>query len=134
MSYVKKVIGNGALKQTVWVDEVTGEQVVQPKAIARNSVAELGIDPLDMIADAAKMNSLILSMLSRIYASLTEEQKTTFTPEEKALTEFTLVKFSETDTWADIQLKEEGSMMIERLLDRQAEIAIVVAAAKGITA
>lgn len=124
--------GSSALQKTIMVDG-EGNEVSVAKGEARNSIEALGIDTLDSLADTSKMISIGLSFIATIYEVLTDEQKNAIPAEKRALIEFGINAFKETNTWADLQLANEGTAMITRILERQKHIALAVAAANGLS-
>ena len=85
----------------------------------------------DTLADLAKMGSLLFSMVSAIYGTLSDDEKDGIKDNERAIIEYSISKFTSTQTRADRQLKEEGLKLVDRLIDREAEIANIIDELKG---
>jgi len=97
-----------------------------PKAKARLLIQEQVFDIYDSIADNAKMISLILSLLWRIYEALPEESKVDLLPQDRYLIEYAFERFKNIQTRADVQFKREGVALIDKLLERQGKIGELV--------
>jgi len=80
----------------------------------------------DTIADLAKMNSLLFSMVSSIYGTLTVTQKNKIPAPEKAVIDYATTTFTTIQTRADRQLASEGTALIDKLFGREVEIADIV--------
>lgn len=80
----------------------------------------------DSIADLAKMNSLLFSMVSAMYTAGTTTMKSNIPAETRGIIEHAITKFSETQTRADRQLAEEGAALIDKLFDREVQIADII--------
>lgn len=80
----------------------------------------------DTLADLAKMNSLLFSVVSKIYEILPSEQIDNIPADEKTIIEYALESFKNINTRADLQLAEEGEVLIDKLMNRESEIAKIV--------
>ena len=97
------------------------------KARARKAINEQVFDNEDSIADNAKMISLMLTMMSRLYGAMSDETKAKLDSDDRALIEYTMSKFASTNTRADMQFASDGAVpTIDKLLDRQAKIGEIV--------
>jgi len=80
----------------------------------------------DSIADLAKMNSLLFSMVSSIYGTLSATAKSKIPVAEKGLIDYAITTFSTVQTRADRQLLTEGTALIDKLFKRETDIADIV--------
>jgi len=80
----------------------------------------------DTIADLAKMVSLLLSMVSSIYGTLSTTQKGKIPAAERAIIDYATTTFAAIQTRADRQLATEGTTLIDKLFGREVEIADIV--------
>jgi len=80
----------------------------------------------DTIADLAKMNSLLFSMVSGIYGTLSVTQKNKIPAAERAVIDYATTTFATIQTRADRQLIAEGTALIDKLFSREEEIANIV--------
>lgn len=78
------------------------------------------------IADLAKMNSLLFSMVSAVYNAMPTADKANIPAEKKALIDYATAKFAAVQTRADRQLQQEGTALIDRLLARESSIADII--------
>ena len=92
----------------------------------RKNIEEEVFDIEDSVADNAKMISLLLSMVMRIYEVLPEDSLNSLSPQDKAIIEGTLGKFKVTETSADLKVKSEGMPFIYNILDRQAAVSKII--------
>lgn len=86
----------------------------------------------DSVADVAKTTSLLFSMVAAIYSTLTEEQKASLDPKFRSLSEYTINKFTNTQTRADTQLETEGAALIDKLLFRETSIDKIITDVKSL--
>jgi hypothetical protein len=96
------------------------------KIIQQNEIVKTVRSDKDSIADIAKWNSILTTMVGILYSALPEESLASIEPEKRALIETALSKFAVTDTTADIQFKESGLLVIDRILEREAAIGLIV--------
>jgi len=80
----------------------------------------------DSVADLAKMNALLMAMTSGIFSVLTQTQKNAMDPTKLGLIEYAISKWINASTRADRQLATEGTALIDKLFDREVEIADIV--------
>ena len=80
----------------------------------------------DSIADLAKMNALLMSFVTAIYAITPDEAKDNLPEEQKAIIDYATSKWAETQTRGDRQLKQEGTALIDKLFQREVEIADII--------
>ena len=96
------------------------------KAKARHRIENEVFDLRDSVADNSKMISLLISLVSRIYSTLTATAKGKLSSADKALIETVITEFKNVNTRADVQLAKEGPSMITKILSRQAQIGTIV--------
>lgn len=95
----------------------------QLMAITRDKEIRNGDDTL---ADLAKMNSLLFSMIGSIYGTLTPTALGKIPAPEKAIIDYALKRFATVQTRGDRQLATEGTALIDKLFDREVAIADMV--------
>ena len=96
------------------------------KARQRMQIERDVFDLRDSVADNAKFLSLLTSLVLRMYNIMPEEQKVLLDPNDRALTEYVFNTFLQTETRADVQIQEEGSAFIDKMLERQASIGKII--------
>lgn len=96
------------------------------KSLSRLEIQNTVFDNSDSIADNAKMISLMMTTMTRFYSMFTEDQKATLSPEDRGMIEYTFNKFATTNTRADVQFSIEGIALVDKLLDRQADIGSII--------
>ena len=101
-----------------------------PKAILKQLIAT-HIDsevrnPSDTLADLAKMNSLLFSMVAAIYSTLTPTAMSKIPAVDKAVIDYSMARFRAVQTRGDRQLATEGTKLIDKLFDREVAIADIV--------
>ena len=97
-----------------------------PKTIARLKIEKEVFDVEDSVADTAKWLSLLTSLVSRIYLIVPEEQKATLSANDRQLIEYAFSKFATTTTLADAELRDNPIGFINKVLDRQAAVKLIV--------
>lgn len=122
MKYTDTTLQKGLLVKKAVVETIDTEPKTSKKAHVRKQINEEVFDLEDSVADNAKMISLLISVLSRIYNSLDETIKDNMSAEDRALVDMTFNKFSTIHTRADVQFAQEGPDMIDKLLNRQGAI------------
>jgi len=80
----------------------------------------------DTIADLAKMNSLLFSMTAAIYSTLSTTAKAKIPAAERGVIDYAMTKFAKMQTRGDRQLAKEGTVLIDKLFDREEAIANLV--------
>ena len=93
------------------------------KSFQRERISNEVFDLEDSVADNAKMISLLMSMIARLYPLI---DTTTLATADKALIDGVLAEFAVTNTRADVQLAVEGSAMVSKILGRQAAVGAIV--------
>jgi len=85
----------------------------------------------DSIADLAKMNSLLFSCISAMYGTMSDTAKSKIDEGTKELIDYSVEKFSNTQTRADRQLIKEGTGLVDKLFEREVQIADIIDEVKG---
>ena len=96
------------------------------KHLSRKRVDQEVFDIYDSVADNAKWASLLTGFVIRIYNALPEEIKANLDPADKQMIEALSAEFLSTPTRLDVQLQEEGYAIIDRMLERQRQVAEIV--------
>jgi len=117
MKYVDKTKIKGAF----YIPAVQEESslLVGQKYKNRKQINEEVFDTEDAVADNAKMISLLMSIVSRIYSIIPESEKNDLDPIDRDIIEYSIEKFKEIQTRADKQFQVEGSSLIDKLFERQ---------------
>jgi len=102
------------------------KEIGSKKGKMRKEINERVFDVEDSVADNAKMIFLLTSLLMRIYNALPEDVKNNLTTEDRSMVEYAFNKYTETTTRLDLQFQEEGVGIIDKLLNRQKEVANVI--------
>jgi len=121
MEYKKDTKVKGALRTPV-ITEVPTEKTLPFQKGQERSQIESIFDLNDSVADNAKMISLIMTTISRMYDSFTATQKDRIPQEDRDVIEYTFATFAQTETRADVQFTTEGITLIDKLLNRQGQI------------
>ena len=121
-----KTIKRGALLSK-GVQEVQDSEIKRSKKdLSRLDIQDTVFDNADSIADNAKMISLLLTTISRMYDIMEDTQKDKLSTDDRNMIEYTFSKFASTNTRADIQFATEGVTFIDKLLNRQAQIGAII--------
>lgn len=96
------------------------------KHLSRKRVDQEVFDIYDSVADNAKWASLLTGFVIRIYNALPEETKANLDPTDRQMIETLSTEFLATPTRLDVQLQEEGYAVIDRMLERQRQVAEIV--------
>jgi len=124
MKYVETKKHNGMLVEKAVKKVLDDEPKSDKKSLVRKAIQDEVFDAEDSIADNAKMISLLLTMISRMYDALPATTKNNIV--DKTTIDYVLTKFANVQTRADVQFAQEGSSLIDKLLDRQATIGHLV--------
>jgi len=122
IKYNDKIVTNGAL-MTKGV-EITSENVVKTgkKYRMRKRINEEVFDIDDSVADNAKMISLMMTMMRKIYDIIDTSALST---SDKALMDYAFNKHKSTETLADKIYSAEGDSLVDKLIDRQSQIKVI---------
>ena len=113
------------------VEEVNSKPSKTTKSTNRFRIQEEVFDLEDSVADNAKMISLLMTVISRMYGVLETSQKENINPEDRVMIESIFDTFSNTQTNADNMVDSEGLSGVERLLDRQEAIGKILSKTSG---
>ena len=114
------MLAQKAIKKT-YKEEVRTDK----KAFIRKEIADQVFDDQDAIADNAKMISLLITVVSRLYDVMDDSSKALLDANDKAMIEYTFNKFKTVNTRADVQFATEGIALVDRLMDRQGTIGTI---------
>jgi len=108
------------------IEEVPAKTVYKDvkKGKARAEIQEQVFDLADSVADNAKMISLMMSVIKRIYNALPSTTKSKI--EDKEMIESMITLFDNIQTAADVKFQAEGDKMIKRLFERQNKVGEVI--------
>jgi len=111
-------------KKTIQEIPVASESENVKKGLARKRIQDEVFDLPDSIADNAKMISLMMSVIKRIYEALPTTTKNKI--KDKEMIEEMIKVFDNIQTLADVQFAQEGDKMIKKIFDRQAKIGDII--------
>jgi len=94
------------------------------KGKARERINTELFDVEDSLADTTKMLFLVIAMLKRLYD--VNFDITQLSQDDKDMIEYALNKYSEITTWLDVKFNEEGIALIDKLADRQNNLANII--------
>ena len=109
------------------VEEVLAPLATDTKSKQRLEIQDQVFDNADSIADNAKMISLLISVVRRMYEIMPETQKADLDSDDRTMIEYTFSQFASTQTRADVQFAVEGLALIDKLLARQGQVGTIVA-------
>jgi len=121
--YVKTNTTKGMLVTPAIKKVLDSTPKTDKKSFQRERISNEVFDLEDSVADNAKMISLLISMISRLYPLI---NTTALAVNDKALIDAVMAEFATTNTRADVQLAKEGPAMITRVLARQAAVGAIV--------
>ncbi len=113
---------NGALRKPGVREKLDDAVKTDTKNRKRLAIQDDVFDSQDSVADNAKMISLLTTIISRMYDTMTTTQKSKIPSADRDVIEYTFNSFKETTTRADSQMVLEGTGLIDKLLSRQANI------------
>jgi len=126
MGYEKVYKREGLRVRAYYKEKVDEALKTDKKAQARYLIENEVFDIRDSVADNAKMISLLVSFIERIWSITPDDQKDNLSDEDREAIEYVIGKFKETITWADIQWQQEGIGFADRLLERQGKIGEII--------
>jgi len=122
----KKILKKGALHK-VGVQETLNKEIkTEKKYLNRKKIQDEVFDDSDSIADNAKMISLLLTVISRMYDIMPIEQKNLLKADDKVMIEYAFDKFRTTNTRADTLYAQKGNSLIDTLMKRQSDINLII--------
>ncbi len=98
------------------------------KAEIRKEIQERVFDIPDSVADNAKLISLFMSVVRRIYDALPDDVKDNIA--NKDMIDSMIQVFDDTQTLADVQFSQQGNELVQRIFKRQGDIANIVRGVK----
>ena len=113
----------GAPARPVATGAVPVDQAKRLVVIERDATVR---DVEDTLADLAKMNSLLFSMVSALYTTASAAQKNKIPAADKAIIDYAVTKFGTITTRADMQLAVEGTALVDKLYQRETDITNIV--------
>jgi len=126
MKYDKVYKRDGLRVRANYIERIGTEPKNDKKSEARYLIENEVFDIRDSVADNAKMISLLVSFVERIWSIIPDDQKDNLSDEDRQAIDYVTGKFKDTVTWADIQWQEEGIGFADKLLDRQAQVGYII--------
>ena len=121
-----KYTPDGIRYQKAIKEEINSLPSTDKKARVRYEIETEVFDLRDSVADNAKWLSLLTTLLSRMYGTFTDTQKNKLSTKDRALIEGVFATFATTNTRGDVQFAQEGPVMIQKIMQRQAQIGEIV--------
>ena len=121
-----KFTPDGIRYQKAIKEEINSLPSTDKKARVRYEIETEVFDLHDSVADNAKWLSLLTTLLSRMYGTFTDTQKNKLSTKDRALIEGVFTMFANTNTRGDVQFAQEGPAMIQKVMQRQAQIGEIV--------
>lgn len=124
-----------------WLKAYRGEatDAVRPEPAAEAKVSNTDVKRLiaherdltvrnseDSIADVAKMVSLAFSVIATLWELTPDDAKNNVPDGRRGLIDYAVAKFESIDTRADRQLVTEGTVLVDKLYDREVAIANII--------
>jgi len=94
------------------------------KGKARKRINSELFDIEDSLADTTKMLFLVIAMLKRLYDVNFDVNQ--LSQNDKDMIEYALNKYSEITTWLDVKINKEGITLIDKLANRQNNLANII--------
>ena len=126
MDYKQKMKIDGALRTPVVEESL--RTLEGDTYLKRKKINESVFDEADSIADNAKMISLIFSLVGVIWENM---DKSNVDPKIVDTVHTVISKFRSVETWADYLFETEGLEVIDRLIDRQKDVARILSDGKA---
>jgi len=127
MRHVKKIRKTGKRMYKVsYLAVPESKELPYYKGVIRNTIQEEVFDIEDSVADNAKMISLLTSVVMRMWKVMPQDQKDLMDSEDVAVIDYFATAFDGVETNADKKFAVEGTNMIDKLLERQAEVGSIV--------
>ncbi len=124
--YVNDMKINGALRTPIMKEIPSVKELAIKKGTVRKLIEDKVFDINDSVADNAKLISLLISVVSRIWSMQSEEQRGSLPQEEQDMINYFAAAFQNTQTRADVQFANEGVGLIDRLLTKQSDIGKII--------
>ena len=106
--------------------EETANRAFGSKGKIRKEISSKVADRDDLIADAFKLNFLIISAIKYIWYALPDDVKDNIPEEPRKLLEDSFKKYENTETIMDLYLANGDTSFIDRILERQNAITEIV--------
>jgi len=118
--YKTKIISKGALKTKAI--EISSEKTMKvgKKYQMRKEISENVFDLDDSVADNAKMISLLMTMMRKVYDALPD--KSVISNNDIAFMDYAFNKHKNSITLADKEFAVNGNVFVDKLIDRQVQI------------
>jgi len=126
MKYIESMKIDGALRTPSMKQIPVENEIPRSKGKNREAVETQVFDLADSVADNAKMISMLMSIVMRMWDVMPQDERDDMDPADVTMINDTFALCRVTNTRADEQFAEEGFALIEKLLGRQAKIAEVV--------
>jgi len=123
MKYKETIEKHGLLFKRKYKQELDSISDTK-KGKARERINSELFDIEDSLADTTKMLFLVIAMLKRLYDANFDINQ--LSQDDKNMIEYALNKYSNITTWLDIKFNEEGMTLIDKLADRQNNLANII--------
>lgn len=121
MKYVDKYVRNG-VRIKKGVQETFEDIDISKKGKIRREICDKVGDRDSLIADNAKMLSLLICAVGRLYDVIPENITSNLSSQDKMLLEYVFSKKSQTPSSVDISFSKDPTGTIDKLFGRQADI------------
>jgi len=98
------------------------------KAKIREEIQEKVFDIPDSVADNAKLISLLMSVVKRMYEVMPKTSKAKI--KDRDMIEGMIQVFDDTQTLADVQFSKQGGKLVQRIFKRQGDITKIAGSIK----
>ena len=126
MKYDRVYKRDGLRVRANYIERIDTEPKNDKKSEARYLIENEVFDIRDSVADNAKMISLLVSFVERIWSIIPNDQKDNLSDEDRQAIDYVTDKFKDTLTWADIQWQKEGIGFADKLLERQSQVGSII--------
>ena len=123
MKYKETIEKHGLLFKRKYKQELDSISDTK-KGKARERINSELFDIEDSLADTTKMLFLVIAMLKRLYDANFDINQ--LSQDDKNMIEYALNKYSNITTWLDVKFSEEGVALIDKLADRQNNLANII--------
>ena len=123
MKYKETIEKHGLLFKRKYKQELDSISDTK-KGKARERINSELFDIEDSLADTTKMLFLVIAMLKRLYDANFDINQ--LSQDDKNMIEYALNKYSNITTWLDVKSNEEGMTLIDKLADRQNNLADII--------
>jgi len=123
MKYKETIEKHGFLFKRKYKQELNSISDTKKGKVRERINSEL-FDIEDSLADTTKMLFLVIAMLKRLYDANFDISQ--LSQDDKDIIEYALSKYSNTTTWLDVKFNEEGIALIDKLAERQNNLANII--------